>query len=82
VPAILTHGTHGLLAPLDDHRMLAARILDLLADQNRARELARHARAVAEGCTWSWVRSGWLAAYRSLLPVHAVQTVAAGERHA
>src|SRR5262249_23152386 len=30
VPAILTDGTHGLLAPCDDHRALADRIVRLL----------------------------------------------------
>ena len=35
IPAILTHGVHGLLAPLDDHRAVA----DLIG---RAHQAAQH----------------------------------------
>ena len=65
VPAILTDGVHGLLAPVDDHEALAARILDLLADPSRARTLAARA---FDGCreyTWPAVRDQWLAVYRA-----------------
>src|SRR5207245_4771014 len=44
VPAILTHGVHGLLAPLNDHNMLASHVLALLDDRALARRvtLAAH----------------------------------------
>jgi len=67
VPAILTHGKHGLLAPLGDFETLAAHVLQLLADPDRARELARAAYVTCHACTWPKVRDQWLQAYRSVL---------------
>jgi len=69
VPAIVTHGTHGLLAPLNDHQALAAHVLQLLDDPDRARRLARAGFAFAQACTWTNVREQWIAAYRSVLRV-------------
>jgi L-malate glycosyltransferase len=66
VPAILTHQRHGLLAPLGDFDMLAAHVLRLLAEPDRARELARAAYETCHACTWSKVREQWLQAYRSV----------------
>ena len=66
VPAILTHGTHGLLAPLADYETLAAHVLHLLEHPERARQLARAAFATCGACTWPAVREQWLAAYRSV----------------
>src|SRR5207248_3889867 len=43
VPAILTHGQHGLLAPLADYQMLAAHVLQLVDRPDYARQLARAA---------------------------------------
>ena len=60
VPAILTHQRHGLLAPLGDFEALAAHVLRLLADPERARELARAAYATCHACTWLKVREQWL----------------------
>jgi L-malate glycosyltransferase len=68
VPAILTHGEHGLLAPLDDHETLATHVLRLLDDPAEARRLARAAYDTCRACTWPAVRDQWLAAYRSVLP--------------
>ena len=68
VPAILTHGEHGLLAPLDDHEQVAAHILRLLDDQAYANRLARAGLARVQSCTWSNVREQWLHAYRGVLP--------------
>jgi len=68
VPAILTHGVHGLLAPLDDHRRLAAHVLQLLDNPDDAARLAAEAHATCRSCTWEAVRGQWLAAYRSVLP--------------
>ena len=66
MPAILTHERHGLLAPLGDFEMLAAHVLRLLADPERAREMARAAFATCQACTWPAVRQQWLHTYRSV----------------
>lgn len=67
VPAIVTHGVHGLLAPLDDHRTIAAHVLRLLDEPENARRLARAGHAWCQACTWPVVRQQWLEAYRSVL---------------
>jgi glycosyltransferase involved in cell wall biosynthesis len=64
VPAIVTDGVDGLLAPLDDERAIAAHILRLLDDPALAQRLARAARARCQTCTWSAVREQWLDVYR------------------
>ena len=65
VPAIVTHERHGLLAPAGDHEMLAAHVLRLLDDPDRARAMARAAYATCQACTWPAVRERWLDAYRA-----------------
>ena len=67
VPAILTSGEEGLLAPLDDHEALAAHVLHLLDDSALAERLAGAAYARCRACTWPSVRGQWLAAYREVL---------------
>jgi len=67
VPAILTDGTHGLLAPCDDHQALADRIISLLDQPSLARNLARNAVATCEAYTWPRVREQWLSHYREVL---------------
>ena len=67
VPAILTHGEHGLLAPLDDHETLATHILRLLDDPPYADRMTRAAFARVQSCTWANVREQWVDAYRSVL---------------
>jgi L-malate glycosyltransferase len=67
IPAILTHGVHGLLAPLADYDALGQHVLRLLADPEHARALARTARATCDGCTWPKVRDQWVRAYRDVL---------------
>jgi glycosyltransferase involved in cell wall biosynthesis len=67
VPVMLTHGRHGLLAPPNDHRALAAHVLHLLDDPAMARRLARAARGTCDYCTWSRVRNQWLRVYFSVL---------------
>jgi glycosyltransferase involved in cell wall biosynthesis len=67
VPAILTGGVHGLLAPLGDHNALAAHVLRLLADPDYARALARAARDTCDACTWPKVRELWLHTYRNAI---------------
>ena len=70
VPAILTDGVHGLLAPDNDAEGIAARVMHLLEHQEEARRLAAAARETCEAYRWPVVREGWLAAYRSVLPRH------------
>ena len=67
VPAILTHGVHGLLVPDDDDAAVASAICRLLEDQDYARTLAAAARETCEAYRWPAVREGWLAAYRSVI---------------
>jgi glycosyltransferase involved in cell wall biosynthesis len=66
VPAILTHGVHGLLAPVDDHRVIAGHILTLLEQPEYARRLAAAAFDTCGACTWASVRARWLRAYRGV----------------
>jgi L-malate glycosyltransferase len=70
VPAILTHGQFGLLAPLDDHLAVAARILLLLEQPGFARELADNAYATCGAFSWEHVREQWLSQYRQVCREH------------
>jgi glycosyltransferase involved in cell wall biosynthesis len=67
VPAILTHGEHGLLARLADYETLGHHVLRLLDNPDYARRLARTANATTHACTWPAVRGQWVSAYRSVL---------------
>jgi L-malate glycosyltransferase len=67
VPAILTHGIHGLLAPLADYETLGRHALRLLANPEYARALARAAYTTCDACTWPKVREQWVRAYRGVL---------------
>jgi L-malate glycosyltransferase len=64
VPVLMTDGEHGLLAPLDNHELLAAHVLRLLAEPEYARQLAHNAHAASAQYTWSAVRPEWIHAYR------------------
>lgn len=66
VPAILTDGQHGYLAPDNDHQAIAGHVLDILANPDEARRRAMLARAACAPFDWPEVRAGWLAAYRSI----------------
>jgi L-malate glycosyltransferase len=68
VPAILTDGQHGLLAPVGDHEALAGRILRLLDKPELALRLADQALLTCLRHTWPSVRSEWLRTYRELAP--------------
>ena len=67
VPAILTHGEHGLLAGLADYETLGRHVVRLLETPEYARGLARNAYATTEACTWPAVRDQWLRAYCSAI---------------
>jgi glycosyltransferase involved in cell wall biosynthesis len=71
VPAILTDGRHGLLAPLGDHEAVAMQLLRLLEAPRFARTLARAAFASCQKCTWGSVRGQWLDAYRGAIEAKA-----------
>jgi glycosyltransferase involved in cell wall biosynthesis len=66
VPAILTDGVHGLLAPAGDHEAVARHVLRLLDDGALARHLTDAARASCEPYRWSSVRGEWLRIYQEL----------------
>lgn len=67
IPAILTHGVHGLLAPADDDETVAAHVMALLGSPGHARQLAAAAHETCANYQWRVAREGWLAAYRSVL---------------
>jgi glycosyltransferase involved in cell wall biosynthesis len=71
IRAILTHGEHGLLAPIDDHEGLASHVLSLLASPAQAERLARTALATCDAYTWAAIRDQWLHVYRRVLPATA-----------
>ena len=79
VPAMLTDGEHGLLAPIDDHAALAGHVLRLLDEPDVARALTRNARATCDTYSWRQVRSRWLSHYRQvwwsykIAPAHGVR---------
>jgi glycosyltransferase involved in cell wall biosynthesis len=74
VPAILTDGVHGLLAPCGDHEAAGHAILQLLREPDLAVRLADAAHESCGRYRWSVVRDQWLGVYRGL--AHS-QTVAA-----
>jgi L-malate glycosyltransferase len=61
VSAILTDRAHGLLAADDDDEMIAAHVLSLLEQPERARRMAAAARDTCEAYRWpAWcARIGW-----------------------
>jgi len=66
VPAILTHGAHGLLASDDDDEAIAAHVMTLLESPSYARTLAAAARDTCVQYEWPRAREGWLAVYESV----------------
>jgi glycosyltransferase involved in cell wall biosynthesis len=67
VPAILTDGVHGLLAPDNDAEAIAAQAIRLLEQPDYARQLAAAANETCVRYDWPVVRDGWLAAYRAAM---------------
>lgn len=68
VPAIVTHGVTGLLAPVADYETVGHHVLRLLDQPDYARAMARAAYATCRSRTWPEVRGQWLRAYHSVLP--------------
>ena len=77
VPAILTHGVHGLLAPHDDDAAVASHVLRLLASPAYARGLAAAAHETCAPYEWNATRESWLEAYESVATGRADPTVRA-----
>ena len=65
VPAILTHGVHGLLVPDNDDAAAADAVTKLLEDAAFARQLAAAGHASCATYAWPVVREGWIDAYRT-----------------
>jgi L-malate glycosyltransferase len=68
VPAMVTDGVHGLLAPLNDDAKIAEQVMRLLDDQALARRLVLAAFAATDPLVWDRVRDQWVTVYRGLLP--------------
>lgn len=77
VPAMLTPGEHGLLAPADDHHAVATAILRLIEEPGLALRLTQAAFERCASCTWPRVRNAWLAAYDQVLHAAARRAVPA-----
>ena len=73
VPAILTHGVHGLLAPDNDDERLAAHIADILERPADARARAAAARRTCDALDWRVVREEWLSVYRDAIARRAAR---------
>lgn len=72
VPAILTDGEHGLLAPCNDDAAVAAAVLRLLGEPGLAQRMATSALDSCARYQWSAVRAQWVRLYRDLAPARAV----------
>jgi glycosyltransferase involved in cell wall biosynthesis len=70
VPAIVTDGTHGLLAPIGDSDAVASHVLRLLDDQALADRLAAAALESCGAYSWDAVRDQWLSLYNRLQEGH------------
>jgi L-malate glycosyltransferase len=63
IAAMVRHEETGLIVPPVDAEALAAAVLQLLRDPDRAARMASQARDEIAGYTWPAVRSQWAAAY-------------------
>jgi glycosyltransferase involved in cell wall biosynthesis len=67
VPGMMTDGVHGLLAPDDDAKAVAAQMIRLLDDPAYARTLAAAARTACAAYEWPVIRRRWLDAYGAVI---------------
>jgi glycosyltransferase involved in cell wall biosynthesis len=67
VSAVLTPGTHGLLARENDPHAVASRIVELIEQPDAARQFAVAAHEACAQYEWRHVRDSWMAAYRHVL---------------
>lgn len=64
IPRLIEHRRTGMLAPLDDHALLAAHAVTLVDDQALAQAIAREAHASClRRFGWEMIRNQWLEAY-------------------
>ena len=82
VPAILTDGVHGLLAPAGAPDAVSTQVIRLLQDQALVGRLTEAARAFCQDLRWPVVRQQWLALYRELAGAAAAAPAAAEVRPA
>lgn len=62
--AILRHGRHGLLAPINDHEAVARQALRLLDAPDVARQFACEAYSTCASYTWKAAREQWVSVYQ------------------
>jgi len=74
VPAMLTHGVHGLLAPVGDAEQVAAHVVSLLEDAALTERLTTAAYESTDSLVWEHVRGRWVALYRGLLKPSVMAT--------
>lgn len=67
VPFIAEHGRTAVLIPARSPERMAAAMLDLLLDGDKAQRLAVAARQEVEQYAWPAIREKWLAAYRDAM---------------
>lgn len=66
IPYIVTDRKTGLLVSLDDHNAMAARVVELLSNEELARSIATAALRECERYRWETVRDQWLTLYAAL----------------
>ena len=66
IPAMLTDGVDGLLAPAGDHEAVASQVLRLLDNQAVVDRLTTAALARCKAYTWDVIRNKWLSLYSRL----------------
>jgi len=74
VPAILTDGVHGLLAPANDSAGVARNVLRLLEDSTLARRVALAAFDTTDALVWEQVRHRWAGLYQGLVSDGAAES--------
>jgi glycosyltransferase involved in cell wall biosynthesis len=72
VPAILTHGLHGLLIDCNDHQAAADAVFRLLEEPAVAQRMADAALDTCARYQWSSVRAQWLSLYRRMVRPRAM----------
>jgi L-malate glycosyltransferase len=77
--AMVRHDETGLVVPPRDADALAAAVLALLRNPDRAAGLARRARLEIECYTWPAVRAQWASAYAPVEAIEQPRPMAAGE---
>jgi glycosyltransferase involved in cell wall biosynthesis len=78
VPAILTDGVHGLLAPVGDHQAVALQILRVLEEPGLPARLTSAGLESCDKYSWRAVRDQWVDAYRELAARRNVALAGAG----